>query len=121
MYHNELGQQLPLYGQAQFSDDSNKTRADLWFLAPENPTTQSHLYNDPNNSNGLDGMPVADYLFSGQENNLSDQALDGGQGQYQDSSQQLRTPTGADLNPEQLRMIDDDTIALWSSAPSGFQ
>lgn len=120
MYDNELGQQLPLYGQAQFSDDSNKTGADLW-LAAENPTTQSHLYNDPNNSNGLDGMPVADYLFSGQEDNLSDQALGGGQGQYQDSSQQLRTLAGADLNQEQLRMIDDDTIALWSSAPSGFQ
>lgn len=43
-----------------------------------------------------------------QIDHLPGQAMDGGKGTYEDSNQQPRTLTGADLNPEQLQMTYDD-------------
>lgn len=114
---NELG----LYDQVQGSNGNNRTRNDLWFLTPGNPTAiygQSHLSDTSASFSGLGEVPVADDMIYGQIDNLSAQAMDG---QHEDSFQQLSLLTGADLNQEELCMIDNDTIAIWSSAPSGFE
>lgn len=128
MHSDELAR-LPLHGQVEFSSNNPPMDAtdDFWYSTLGNTgaaiSEQSRLPNtvDPISTTAF---PM-DHTFYEQMSNGFPTVLNESQGiahsQYDGGAQQVHTFTSNQQQPPDQAWMDNNTIAMWSNAPTGFE